>query len=463
MRASRRRAHFVRFVKRASVRIPAAPLGFPPNVLPSLMALGPQQPPSFGTAVPLKTGGSRAALTAQQMVARVAELRSVHAAFAWFRAHARELEDVQLEVTAIPAPPWGEAARSHWLKSRFEALGLSEVHQDEMGNVFAILPGTDASAPCMALSAHLDTVFPAGTAITVSREANKLYGPGISDNGSGITALLAIAGALRESAIANTAPILLIGNVGEEGEGNLRGMRHIFQQPRWLESIGALVALDGAGTDTIIAEGLGSRRYEITVRGPGGHSWSDFGTANPIVVLARIIDRFSQTTVPSTPKTTFNVGIVQGGTSVNSIPQSATMRVDTRSASVEQLDRLERALREAVKQGTVETRGRKKQEALTVEVQVIGDRPAADLPGDAHLLKVIRAVDAQLNNSSRVQRASTDANIPLSLGREAIAIGAGGSGGGAHTVNEWYDPAGRDLGLKRILLLTLALCGVSEE
>jgi acetylornithine deacetylase/succinyl-diaminopimelate desuccinylase-like protein len=384
----------------------------------------------------------------------------VHETFAWFRAHARELEDLQLEVTAIPAPPWGEAARSQWLKGQFEGLGLSEVHQDELGNVFGIRPGTDPSAPFFALSAHLDTVFPAETSITVAREGSKLYGPGISDNGSGITALLAIAGGLRDSGIANTAPILFIGNVGEEGEGNLRGMRHIFQQPKWLESIAALVVLDGAGTDTIIAEGLGSRRYEVTVRGPGGHSWSDFGIANPIVAMARIIDRFSQTTVPSAPKTTFNIGIVQGGTSVNSIPQSATIRVDTRSASVEQLDRLERALRDAVKEGAT---ARRKQEALSAEVQVIGDRPAADLPSDAHLLMVIRAVDAQLNNGSRLQRASTDANIPLSLGREAIAIGAGGSGGGAHTVNEWYDLAGRDLGLKRILLLTLALCGVSEE
>jgi tripeptide aminopeptidase len=424
------------------------------------MALGPQQRQSFGEAISPGAGESRASRTGQQIVARVAELRSVHAAFAWFRAHARELEDLQLEVTAIPAPPWGEAARSQWLKARFEELGLSEVHQDELGNVFAIRPGTDPNAPFFALSAHLDTVFPAETSITVAREGGKLSGPGISDNGSGITALLAIGGALRDSGVANAAPILFIGNVGEEGEGNLRGMRHIFQQARWLESIGALVVLDGAGTDTVIAEGLGSRRYEITVRGPGGHSWSDFGIANPIVALARIIERFSQTTVPSAPKTTFNIGIVQGGTSVNSIPQSATMRVDTRSASVEQLDRLERALREAVKDGTS---ARKKQDALTAEVGVIGDRPAADLPSDAHLLKVIRAVDAQLNNSSRIQRASTDANIPLSLGREAIAIGAGGSGGGAHTVNEWYDPAGRDLGLKRILLLTLAMCGVSEE
>jgi len=427
------------------------------------MALGPQQQPSFGRAISPASGESREARSAQQMVARVAELRSVHEAFAWFRSQARELEDRQLEVTAIPAPPWGEAARSDWLKSQFEELGLAGVHQDELDNVFAVRPGKDINVPYLALSAHLDTVFPAGTPIAVAREAGKLYGPGISDNASGITALLAIAGALRDTNIETTASILFIGNVGEEGEGNLRGMRHIFEQAKWFESIGALVVLDGAGTDTIVAEGLGSRRYEITVRGPGGHSWSDFGVANPIVALARIIDRFSQTTVANVPKTTFNIGIVHGGTSVNSIPESATMRVDTRSASVEQLDRLERALREAVKQGTAETSGRKKQGTLTVEVRVIGDRPAAELPADAHLLRVIRAVDAQLNNTARIQRASTDANIPLSLGREAIAIGAGGGGGGAHTMTEWYDPAGRDLGLKRILLLTLTLCGVSQE
>jgi acetylornithine deacetylase/succinyl-diaminopimelate desuccinylase-like protein len=208
---------------------------------------------------------------------------------------------------------------------------------------------------------------------------------------------------------------------------------------------------------------LGSRRYEITIRGAGGHSWSDFGVPNPIVALSRVIARFSRTTVPANPKTTFNIGTVQGGTSVNSIPQVATMRVDTRSASLEQLDRLERALRDAVKDGVAETSGRKKDEALTAEVAIIGDRPAAELPSNSHLLRVIRAVDAHLHNSARVQRASTDANIPLSLGREAIAIGAGGTGGGAHTVNEWYEPAGRDLGLKRILLLTLAVAGVSEE
>jgi acetylornithine deacetylase/succinyl-diaminopimelate desuccinylase-like protein len=433
------------------------------NVLLSLMAMGPQQRAPLQQDVPAEAAESQRSRTAQQVVARLAELRGVHEAFAWFRSHSRELEDIQLEVTAIPAPPWGETARGQWLKSRFEQAGLADVHQDELGNVFGMRPGVGANALSLALSAHLDTVFPPDTPIKVEREDGKLKGPGISDNASGVTALLAIANVLQVAGVPTSAPILFIGNVGEEGEGNLRGMRHIFDQSKWFDSIGALVALDGAGTDTIIAEGLGSRRYQVTIRGAGGHSWSDFGVPNPIVALARVIARFSRTTVPTNPKTTFNIGTVQGGTSVNSIPQMATMRVDTRSASVEQLDRLERALRDAVKDGVAETSGRKKDDALTSEVEVIGDRPAAELPADSHLLRVIRAVDAHLHNSARVQRASTDANIPLSLGREAIAIGAGGSGGGAHTVNEWYDPAGRDLGLKRILLLTLALAGVSEE
>ena len=367
-----------------------------------------------------------------------------------------------MEVTSIPAPPWGEAARSEWLAARFAELGLSDVHQDELGNVFGIRPGTAADAPYIALSAHIDTVFPAGTEISVTREGSKLYGPGISDNSSGIIALLALAGAMRDAAIANLAPILFIGSVGEEGEGDLRGMRHIFQQRRWLDTIGTVIAVDGAGTDTIIAEGLGSRRYEITVTGVGGHSWSDFGVANPIVALARVIERFTRTPVPTAPKTTYNIGTIHGGTSVNSIPQVATMRVDTRSASVEELDRLERALRESLELVLAAMPGRNRKEMLTSETKIIGDRPAADLPLDSRLLQSIRAVDAQLRNVARIQRASTDANIPLSLGREALAMGAGGSGGGAHTLNEWYDPAGRDLGLKRILLLTLTLSGVAE-
>jgi tripeptide aminopeptidase len=264
--------------------------------------------------------------------------------------------------------------------------------------------------------------------------------------------------------------LVFIGNVGEEGEGDLRGMRHIFSQPNWKDSIRQSLILDGAGSDTIVAEALGSRRFEIIVRGPGGHSWSDFGMPNPILVLAHAIHSFSQTVLPTSPKTTFNVGVVRGGTSVNSIPESASMRVDIRSTSMAEMERLEAALRLAVEHA-VEAESRsserrnpsqKRSSGLTYEVVPIGNRPAGELNSNARILNVIRAVDAHLGNAALIQRASTDANIPLSLGREAIAIGGGGVGGGAHTLQEWFDCTGRDLGLKRILLTLLALTGVIE-
>jgi tripeptide aminopeptidase len=245
-------------------------------------------------------------------------------------------------------------------------------------------------------------------------------------------------------------------------------MRHVFATPRWRDAIAYSVIVDGAGADTVVAEALGSRRFEVIVRGPGGHSWSDFGAPNPIIALSRTIEVFSQTPVPASPKTTFNVGVIRGGTSVNSIPESASMRVDLRSTSMTEIDRLERALRLALDQAVAwENRAAaqhatRRQQVVQSEVVEIGNRPAGELAPDARLLKVIRAVDAQLGNPAQVQRASTDANIPLSLGREAIAIGAGGSGGGAHTLQEWFDCNGRDLGLKRILLTMLTLSGVGK-
>jgi di/tripeptidase len=247
-------------------------------------------------------------------------------------------------------------------------------------------------------------------------------------------------------------------------------MRSIFSNARWKDSISQSLMLDGAGSDTIVAEALGSRRFEVIVRGPGGHSWSDFGGPNPILVLARAIYTFTQTPVPNSPKTTFNVGVIRGGTSVNSIPESASMRVDIRSTSMTEMERLERALRlsldYAVEEESriVESRGltRRRPLGLSSEIVVIGNRPAGELNAEARMLQVMRAVDAHLGNAAQVQRASTDANIPLSLGREAIAIGGGGTGGGAHTLQEWFDCSGRELGLKRILLTVLALAGVSS-
>jgi di/tripeptidase len=227
--------------------------------------------------------------------------------------------------------------------------------------------------------------------------------------------------------------------------------------------------LDGAGADTIVAEALGSRRFEVIVRGPGGHSWSDFGAPNPVVILAKAIDTFTATPVPTAPKTTFNIGVIRGGTSVNSIPESASMKVDIRSTSMTEMERLEQTLRlalnRAVEDETMAAEMKssaQKRPGVNCEMVPIGNRPAGELATTARILHVIRAVDNQLNNAAQVQRASTDANIPLSLGQEAIAIGGGGSGGGAHTLQEWFDSNGRELGLKRILLTMLALAGAGE-
>jgi acetylornithine deacetylase/succinyl-diaminopimelate desuccinylase-like protein len=411
--------------------------------------------------------------TVQQEIARLAALPETRVAFLAFRAEEAQFAALQLEMARIPAPPFGEATRSEWLQERFRALGLEEVRTDDVGNVFGIHKSRQTSKPSTqytALSAHIDTVFPAGTPLNLRQQGNRLYGPGVSDNGAGVAALLAVAAALRASKIALATPILFIGNVGEEGEGDLRGMRHIFSQACWKDSIRYSLVLEGAGSDTIVAEALGSRRFEIIVRGPGGHSWSDFGIANPILVLARAIHSFSQTSIPSSPKTTFNVGVIRGGTSVNSIPESASMRVDIRSTSMAEMERLEASLRRALDHAVDEesrvserrTPSQKRSSGLSCEVVPIGNRPAGELEGNARMLKVIRAVDAYLGNAAQIQRASTDANIPLSLGREAIAIGGGGVGGGAHTLQEWFDCSGRDLGLKRIMLTLLALAGVAE-
>jgi len=312
-------------------------------------------------------------------------------------------------------------------------------------------------------------VFPANTPLNIRQQGSRLYGPGVSDNGAGVAAMLGIAALLRSVKLRHALPFVFIGNVGEEGEGDLRGMRHIFSTPRWKDSIAYSVVLDGAGADTIVAEALGSRRFEVIVRGPGGHSWSDFGAPNPIVILARAIETFTATPVPATPKTTFNIGVIRGGTSVNSIPESASMKVDIRSTSMAEMERLEQTLRlalnRAVEDETMAAEMRsaaQKRPGVNCEVVAIGSRPAGELAMSARILHVIRAVDAQLNNAAQVQRASTDANIPLSLGLEAIAIGGGGSGGGAHTLQEWFDSNGRELGLKRILLTLLALAGAGE-
>src|SRR5580704_16178791 len=247
--------------------------------------------------------------TPLQEIARLAGLPELRAASAWFRGQETQIACWQLEMAKIPAPPFGEAARADWLKKRFREVGLTDIHIDEVGNVFGL---RGSGAGFVSLSAHIDTVFPAGTPLNVRQQGTRLYGPGVSDNGAGVAALLAVAAALQAAKISPQTPIAFIGNVGEEGEGDLRGMRHIFAHPRWKDS----------------------SRFSLMLDGAGAHSWSDFGAPNPILVLARAIGAFAKTPVPTSPKTTFNIGVIRGGTSVNSIPESASMRVDIRSTSM---------------------------------------------------------------------------------------------------------------------------------
>ncbi len=371
----------------------------------------------------------------------------------------------QQELVGIPAPPFGERIRAEWMAARFSELGLVEVRLDEANNALGVYRSPRSSGfagPVVLLSAHIDTVFPAETPIDPVLEGRRLSAPGACDNGSGVVALLGIAAALRHAQIELPCDLLLVGNVGEEGEGDLRGIRHIYSQSPWREQVAANVVLDGAGHEVVVTQGLGSRRFLVTIAGPGGHSWTDAGNSNPIVVLSRAIARLADLPLSDSPRTTFSVGTIEGGTSVNAIPEQVAARFDIRSTDAEQLIRLEVELYRAVEDAVLDANARQPG-PLHWSIEKIGDRPAGRLAKDAPILEALRAVDRHLGIRTDVRIASTDANLPLSLGVPALSIGAGGDGGGVHTRAEWYDSRGRDLGLRRILLLILALAEHAAE
>jgi acetylornithine deacetylase/succinyl-diaminopimelate desuccinylase-like protein len=319
------------------------------------------------------------------------------------------------------------------------------------------------------LSAHLDTVFPMETQLEPVVSGDRLAAPGACDNGAGVVGMLAVAKALVESQVETAAPILFLGNVGEEGEGDLRGVRHFYEQRAQAGRIAAHIVLDGAGADAAVTQALGSRRFRVTITGPGGHSFTDAGTPNPIAALSSALVTIARTPLPLTPRTTLNLGTITGGTSVNAIPEQAQAAIDFRSTSAEQLMRLEvalhRAVEEAVKEWNQQAKldGASERRLLNFAIDKIGDRPAAQLAEGAALMETLRAVDRHLGLPTDPRLGSTDANIPLSLGVPALSLGAGGDGGGAHTLAEWYSAKDRDLGLKRVLLLTLAMAGWSAE
>ena len=394
-----------------------------------------------------------AALPDDARVARVLE---------FLRANASAATDEQIRITEIPAPPFHEGVRAAYMKKLFAAAGL-RVEMDATGNVIGEYGG--ASQDIVMLTAHLDTVFPAGTNVTVKREGGRLLAPGISDNGSGLAALVVIARALREAKIRPNNTILFVADVGEEGEGNLRGIRALVDT--YKKQLKYVIALDGSATEYVTTAALASRRVEIAITGPGGHSWSDFGVPNPIHALGRGIARFVAARVPESPRTSFNIGEIEGGTSVNSIPSRALMKVDLRSESEAELAKLETYLRDSIQSGIDEEMAAARDRgmaggtsSLDLKISVLGVRPAGELPENSPLLAALLAADTRLGNRSRRERSSTDANIPLSVGIPAISLGAGGRSGGAHTTDEWYDPANRELGLQRVALTLLAVAGI---
>jgi tripeptide aminopeptidase len=394
---------------------------------------------------------------AGESLGQLTEIAAVKERLQWFTREKQWINETHLELCRVPAPTFLEQDRAAWFLAQLRGAGWNTAI-DRAGNVIA----TSGEGPYVALTAHMDTVLAPKNRDEIAVNANGTFrGPGISDNGAGLAALLAVAHAWK---FGQTLPefrrgLLLVANVGEEGEGNLLGMRHLCKQSPIGKKIEAFVVVDGADTSHITTRGLGSRRFEVTFTGPGGHSWSDFGVGNPLHALCRAVTLFTDTRINGAPKSALNVGLIEGGSGVNAIAQAARAKVDIRSESNRKLDELVEALETAVERAKEVENQRATAGKVAAKVKEIGSRPAAELPESAVILQYLRAVDAHLGIRSHLDTSSTDANIPLSLGIPTVAIGGGGAGGGAHTPQEWYRPEGRDLGLKRILLTLLLLMG----
>ncbi|MHB1194879.1 MAG: M20/M25/M40 family metallo-hydrolase [Longimicrobiales bacterium] len=366
-----------------------------------------------------------------------------------------------VELTQIPAPPFGEGPKGERFRQKLLELNLDSVWVDPVGNVIGLRKGR-GSAPAVAIAGHLDTVFPEGTDVTVRTRGDTLYAPGISDATRGVATVLALARAIREADIRADGDILFIGNVGEEGLGDLRGMKSLFGPGG--PPIGSFISIDGTGLQGITHQGLGSNRYRVFFRGPGGHSWGAFGLANPAHALGRAIrnfDEVSDSLTATGPRTSFNVGVLQGGTSVNSIPFEVSMEVDMRSESPASLERIDAALHEAVAKAVAEENADRRHGAeVTAELVLIGQRPSGEIAESDPIVQRAVAITRMFGAEPRLGRGSTDANIPISLGIPAITIGGGGIGSGAHSLGEYFINRDGPRGIHRALLILLAQAGV---
>ena len=359
----------------------------------------------------------------------------------------------QAELAAIPAPSFAEEARGLRMAELMAQSGLVRVRSDEVGNILAERPGTEDGPP-LVVSAHLDTVFPADTPISISRQGDLFRGPGISDDARGLAVVLAMARALEKGQIRTRSPLLFVATVCEEGVGDLRGVKHLFRTGGEGSAAKGFISVDGAGTDRLVVRGLGSRRFRLTLRGPGGHSWTDWGKPNPIHGLSRVVDHITRMGLATDPRTTLTVARWGGGTSINAIPQEAWIEVDTRSESPGELDALDREIRSALQEHARGAAG-----PLSFEIESIGSRPGGSTAGNDPLVSAAMAATRALGREPVLSVSSTDANIPMSLGIPAITVGGGGEAGETHTTNEWYRNTNGSDGVTRALYLVLLAAG----
>lgn len=357
------------------------------------------------------------------------------------RDHDRMVDEI-VKLTEIPAPPFKEAARAAAYRDMLKDAGLEDVEIDEEGNAMGIYRGTGpAGGPAVMIAAHLDTVFPEGTSVKVRREGTRLHAPGIGDDTRGLAVLLAYARAMKESAIKVKQDIIFVGNVGEEGPGDLRGVRYLLTRGKYKDRVKAFVSMDGIDVARIVSGGVGSKRYRITYKGPGGHSYGAFGLVNPMAAMSQTVVDFYKIPVPETPKTTYSASVTSGGTSVNSIPNEVLMEFDMRSESPAELAKVEQAFLAVVNRSVEgENAARSVKEGpITAEIKLIGDRPAGETAATQPIVRNAEAIVRASGLDPERVFSSTDANLPMSLGIPAVTIGSGGEGGRAHALDEWID------------------------
>ncbi len=402
----------------------------------------------------------QAARKAADPVQSLANQPAVEQVLRFFARERRWIDEQHLTVCRIPATTFMEAQRAAWMAAQFTSLGW-DAAVDRAGNVTAQLPDSARNRPVVAITAHLDTVLAPRNPEEIRIDGKgRFLGPGIADNGAGLSGLLALARAIATGPRwEHTAHLLLVANVGEEGDGNLSGMKFLCRQSPFAGRLHSILVLDGPDMSHITADALACRRFEITVTGPGGHSWSDRGTANPIHALARTICWYidAREEAPAAARSSWNFGVIDGGSTVNAIPASARVKVDLRSESPSGLDELANQLSATLERALLAENERAVNGRVSGKIRDSGSRPGGRLAEDAPILGHVLAVDRHLGIRSRRDCASTDANVPLSMGIPAVSIGAGGNGGGAHTMNEWYSPEGRDLGLRRAFLIACRL------